>query len=174
MDAGLLIVRLLVAAILFAHATQKLRGWFSGPGLSGATALFHDLGQRPAPVMVRLACACELTGGALLAFGAATPLAALIVLSTMVVAGASLCLLKGSLWNVAGGGEYPLVLAAVTAAIAFTGPGQWSVDYMLGAWWVTGPASREVFVGCAVVAIAVVAAAPPILRTRQVLAAESS
>ena len=105
MDIGLLMVRLVVGALLFAHATQKLWGWFSGPGFGGATKLFHDLGQRPAPVMVRVAAGCELLGATLLVLGVATPLGVVVVVSTMLVAGASLCLLRNSVWNAAGGGE---------------------------------------------------------------------
>ncbi|MBS1696714.1 MAG: DoxX family protein [Actinobacteria bacterium] len=173
MDVGLLVLRLAVAAILFAHATQKMWGWFSGPGIAAAATLFHGLGQRPALLMVRVAAACELTGATLLAAGAATPLGALIVVSTMVVAGASLCVLKNSLWNAAGGGEYPLVLATMAAAIAFTGPGRWSVDAVLGAWWIDGPDVRAVLVGCGVVVAATAAAVPPVVRARRALATEA-
>ncbi|WP_197379438.1 DoxX family protein [Mycolicibacterium mengxianglii] len=173
MDLGLLLVRLVVGAILFAHATQKLWGWFSGPGITGATTLFHSLGQRPAQIMVRVAAGCELLGAALLVAGAATPLGVLIAVSTMLVAGASLCLLKGTLWNSAGGGEYPFVLAAMTVVIAFTGPGRWSVDAAMGAWWTSGTELRGVLLGFGVVAVATVAAAPAVIRTRRVLAAQA-
>lgn len=173
MDAGLLVIRLVVAAILFAHATQKLLGWFSGPGIHSATALFHSLGQQPAPAMVRVAIACELVGAALIALGAATPLAVIMVVSTMLVAGASLCLVKGSFWNTAGGGEYPLVLAAMTSAIAFTGPGRWSVDAAVGAWWIWWSGGHAIALGCGVVVAAVLAAVPPIVRTRHILSADA-
>jgi putative oxidoreductase len=36
------------------------------------------------------------------------------------------------LWNQNGGFELPLVLASAALAIAFTGPGDWSLDYALG------------------------------------------
>src|SRR5262252_2901864 len=36
MDLGLLLLRFALAAILYMHATQKLFGWFSGPGLDRA------------------------------------------------------------------------------------------------------------------------------------------
>ena len=45
MDVGLLILRLLLAFVLYAHATQKVFGWFSGPGLGGAAAIFEKLGR---------------------------------------------------------------------------------------------------------------------------------
>lgn len=172
MDIGLLLLRLAVGAILFVHATQKLRGWFSGPGIAAATELFHGLGQRPASVMVRVAIGCELAGAVLLVCGAATPLGVLIVVSTMLVAGSCLCLLKGTLWNSAGGGEYPLVLATMTAVIAFTGPGRWSADAALGAWWINETGLRGFLLGCGVVAAAAVAAAPAVIRTRRVLSAQ--
>jgi uncharacterized membrane protein YphA (DoxX/SURF4 family) len=39
-NTGLLLVRVVIAMLLFAHATQKLRGWFDGPGLEGASSTF--------------------------------------------------------------------------------------------------------------------------------------
>jgi putative oxidoreductase len=38
-NTGLLLVRVVIAMLLFAHATQKLRGWFDGPGLKGASSI---------------------------------------------------------------------------------------------------------------------------------------
>src|SRR5215475_9886907 len=132
MDLGLLLLRLALAAILYMHATQKLRGWFSGPGLDRAGALFESLGQRPGRQLAMLAVACELSGSALVALGLITPLGAAILAGTMMVAGAALTLAKGTVWNALGGGEYPLALAAFAVVLAFTGPGRWSVDAAMG------------------------------------------
>ena len=51
MDAGLLVLRALLAAVLFAHATQKLWGWFGGPGRAKSSEMFAALGHRPAALM---------------------------------------------------------------------------------------------------------------------------
>ncbi|MGQ4598975.1 DoxX family membrane protein [Nocardia sp. R6R-6] len=60
MDIGLFILRAVLAAILFMHATQKIADWLSGPGLAGASAMFESLGQQPARPMAQLAATCEL------------------------------------------------------------------------------------------------------------------
>jgi hypothetical protein len=39
LDVGLLFLRLLRAFVLFAHARQRLAGWFSGPGLDRAASV---------------------------------------------------------------------------------------------------------------------------------------
>lgn len=169
MDLGLLLLRLALAAILYMHATQKLFGWFSGPGLDRAGALFENLGQRPGRQLAMLAVACELSGSALVALGLITPLGAAILAGTMMVAGGSLTLAKGTVWNAAGGGEYPLVLAAFAIVLGFAGPGRWSVDNAIGAPWVPGSNATAAVTGLIVLAVAVLAAGPALLRTRTML-----
>ncbi|WP_172652492.1 DoxX family protein [Rhodococcus opacus] len=171
MDTGLLILRLLIAAVLFAHAMQKAAGWFHGPGLDGATALFGKLGQTPPRTKVKLAAACEISAAVLLASGLASAVGAAIAAATMLVAGASLILLTGSVWNTSGGGEYPLVLAALAVGLGFTGPGSYSIDSVSGidAW--TG--AHPVLTGLLVAAVALIGATGPILATRKTLAARA-
>jgi putative oxidoreductase len=65
MDVGLLLLRLLLAGILLAHASQKALGWLSGPGVAGATAIFDKLGQHPPRAMVYLAVSCETVAAGL-------------------------------------------------------------------------------------------------------------
>jgi putative oxidoreductase len=47
MDIGLLLLRLTVGLTLAAHGTQKLFGWFSGPGLDTTGQFFALLGLAP-------------------------------------------------------------------------------------------------------------------------------
>ena len=47
MDAGLLIVRLVVGLTMAAHGAQKLFGWFGGYGLTGTGNFMEQLGFRP-------------------------------------------------------------------------------------------------------------------------------
>lgn len=168
MDLGLLLLRLVLAAILYMHATQKLLGWFSGPGLEKQAQVFHNLGHRPGRQMVLLASACELTGSALVALGLITPLGAAMLAGTMAVAGGTLTLIKGTVWNVAGGGEYPLVLATFAVVLGFAGPGQWSIDKAIGAPWVNHSGTAAV-TGLIVLVVAALAAAAALLRTRSLL-----
>jgi putative oxidoreductase len=169
MDLGLLLLRLALAAILYMHATQKLFGWFSGPGLDRAAGFFESLGQRPGRQMAMLAVACELSGSALVALGLIAPLGAAILAGTMMVAGGALTLAKGTVWNALGGGEYPLVLAAFAIVLGFAGPGRWSIDNAMGAPWVTRSNGTAAITGLIVLVVAALAAGPALLRTRTLL-----
>ena len=48
MDVGLLILRLTVGLTLAAHGTQKLFGWFGGPGIDAVGLRFAPLGSHQA------------------------------------------------------------------------------------------------------------------------------
>jgi putative oxidoreductase len=170
MDLGLLLLRLLLATVLYFHATQKLFGWFRGPGLTASARFFEDLGQRPGRPLALVAAGAELAGAALVGLGIVTPLGAAIVVGTMTVAGLSTTLVKGTPWNAQGGGEYPLVLAAVAAVLAFTGPGSWSLDAALHVPWMQLEDSTAAAVGGGTLVLAGVAALVPTLRARLVLA----
>ncbi|HXW88217.1 MAG TPA: DoxX family protein [Streptosporangiaceae bacterium] len=171
MDLGLLLLRLVLAAILYMHATQKTLGWFSGLGLDRMAPIFESLGQRPGRPMVKLAAACELTGSLLIAIGLATPLGAAILAGTMAVAGGASTLSKGTVWNAAGGGEYPFVLGAFAVVLGFTGPGSWSLDSVLSAPWVPKSNAAAALIGVIVLAVAALAATAAHLRTRAQLTA---
>ena len=138
MEFGLLILRLVVGLTLAAHGTQKLFGWFGGYGLSGTGGFMEQLGFRPGRRAAFMAGLTEFAGGLLLALGAATPLAATLIIAVMLVAAVSVHVPKG-FWNHAGGYEFPLILATVALTLASTGPGALSVDALLGLDW-SGPA----------------------------------
>lgn len=163
MDTGLMILRAVLALILFAHAMQKLYGWYGGNGLTKQGQIFASLGLRPGKPMVAAAGVAELTAAALLVVGLFTPVAALLAAGTLCVAGVTMHMNSGSFWNVAGGGEYPYVLAAASAVFAFTGAGNFSADaalfeqnHLLHS-LVVEPA---VGVGVAVVVLSVIATVP--------------
>jgi putative oxidoreductase len=134
MSIGLLIVRLVVGLTLAAHGAQKLFGWFGGYGIAGTGQFFEQLGFRPGRVQAALAGLAETAGGLFLAAGFLTPVAATAVVAVMLVAAVSVHL-KSGFFAQAGGYEYPLVLAAVAVALAFTGPGAVSLDHALGVSW---------------------------------------
>jgi putative oxidoreductase len=167
-DVGLLLLRSVLATVLFIHATQKWWGWFNGLGLDRMTPVFERLGQRPARVSVRVAALCELTAAFALASGVLTLYAAALAATMMLVAGLAQCLAARSVAAARGGGEYPLFLGASAAGIGLLGPGTWSVDHALG--WPLDP--RALWWSMAVSVVApVLAAVPPTLRTRAILAA---
>jgi putative oxidoreductase len=169
MDLGLLLLRFALAAILYVHATQKLLGWFSGPGLERQTPVFESLGHRPGRQMVIVAATCEIFGSTLVVLGLLTPLGAAILAGTMIVAGASQSLAKGKLWNAHGGGEYALILAAFAVVLGFVGPGSWSIDGAIGAPWVNPSNGTAAITGVVVLVVAAIAAAPVLVRTRWIL-----
>ncbi|WP_127129433.1 DoxX family protein [Georgenia sp. SYP-B2076] len=168
-DLGLLVIRIGLAFILFAHSTQKLLGWFSGAGLEASAALFEKLGQRPGRRMVYLAAMCEMAAAVSLLLGFLVPLGVAIGLGTMVVAGGSLITASGKFWNAAGGGEYPHFIALVLATIAFTGPGAIALDAQYELPW----SGRPVLAGLAAVVVGLLAALPPLVRTRRAVAGAS-
>jgi putative oxidoreductase len=61
-NLGLLLLRVLLAGLLFGHSMQKLRGWFGGAGLTGTGAIFQQWGFVPGARMALLAACMELLG----------------------------------------------------------------------------------------------------------------
>jgi putative oxidoreductase len=157
MAYGILFLRVVVGTALFAHGAQKLFGWFGGHGPRGTAGFFGSLGFRPALPMALVAGVSE-AAGLLLALGFLTPLAALAIASTMVVAIGSVHFRNG-FWAAGGGYEYNLVLWAVAVALAATGPGRFSVDHALGwvdnlsgVWWGAGVLLASIAGGLVVLA----------------------
>lgn len=128
---GRLITRLLIGGLFIGHGTQKLFGWFDGPGLDGATGMMEKLGMRPARRNAIAASATETVGGAMIATGTLTPVAAAGLIGTMLTAIRTVHLPNG-LWNSKGGYEFNLALIAALLAIVDGGPGRFSVDRRLG------------------------------------------
>jgi putative oxidoreductase len=131
MSVGRLGVRLLVGGLFVGHGTQKLFGWFGGPGRAGTEGMMEALEMRPAKVHAALAGATETAGGALLAAGLATPLAASALTGVMTTAIRKVHLANGP-WNANGGWEYNAVLIGAVTALVETGPGDLSLDRALG------------------------------------------
>ena len=131
MKLGRLILRLAVGGFFVGHGTQKLFGWFGGHGPDGTGQFFESLGLRPGKRHAIAAGAAEAGGGALLALGAATPLAASVLTATMLTAIRKVHLAKGP-WVTDGGYEYNVVLIGAVLALAETGPGSPSIDSARG------------------------------------------
>ena len=131
LDTGLLLLRLLIGLTLAAHGCQKLIGAFGGGGLHGTGMWLESIGFRPARRQALMAGGTELVGGLSLALGVMTPVGAAIAIGVMAVAAVAGHGGKG-FFITKGGWEYCLILAGAAAALAFTGPGDWSLDRLLG------------------------------------------
>ncbi|HEY7432193.1 MAG TPA: DoxX family membrane protein [Streptosporangiaceae bacterium] len=75
MGIGRLALRLVIGGLFTGYGTQKLFGWFGGPGPRGTQQMMHGIGMHPAKTQAATAGATETAGGALLAAGLATPAA---------------------------------------------------------------------------------------------------
>jgi putative oxidoreductase len=122
-----LVMRTVIGGLFVGHGTQKLFGWFDGPGLQGVSGMMENLELRPARRHALLAAAAETVGGALLVLGAATPVATTMLTSVMTTAVRKVHFARG-VWNTGGGYEYNAVLVAALTALAAEGPGPLSVD----------------------------------------------
>jgi putative oxidoreductase len=138
MELGIFIIRVVVGGLLVAHGTQKLFGWFGGHGIEGTGGFMDSLGMRPGRTMAMAAGTTEALGGLLLALGFFTPLAAVLIASTMFVAARTAHGGKG-VFASNGGWELPLINATVAIGLAFDSAGKWSLDHAIG-WDVSGVA----------------------------------
>jgi putative oxidoreductase len=128
---GLLILRLGIGLILAAHGAQKLFGVWGGPGMAKWAQAVQRLRIRPATPWAWVAALSEFGGGLLLALGLLSPLGGLAIIGAMLVAVATVHLAKG-FWASKGGFEFNLSLIVGAGALAFTGPGPYSLDSTLG------------------------------------------
>lgn len=138
MKVGRLLVRAVIGGLFIGHGAQKLFGWFGGPGPEGAEHMVRGLHMEPARQQALAGGATEALGGAMLASGLATPVAAAGLIGMMISAIRTVHF-KNGLWNSGGGYEYNLVLIAALIGLVDGGPGELSVDRALGI-HDTGPA----------------------------------
>jgi putative oxidoreductase len=138
---GLLILRVVTGLTLAAHGSQKLFGWFDGPGPAGTAGMFTKLGFRRPAAMALMAGTAELLGGLLFAAGLVTPFAAIALIVVMLNAVIAVHWQNGY-FATAGGYEYNVAIIAIATAVSAMGPGTDSVDNALGIagslsgeWW---------------------------------------
>lgn len=130
LDIGLFIIRLIIGALFIGHGAQKLFGWFGGYGLKGTAGWLESMNLKPGAVMALMAGLSEFAGGILFVLGLFTPVAALLIAATMIMAIIKVHGANG-LWSTANGYEYNLTLIAVAIGIALAGPGQIALDAII-------------------------------------------
>lgn len=120
---GLALLRVVVGAGFMAHGAQKLFGWFGGYGLEGTGKFFEEnLQLAPGKRNAAAAGLSEFGGGALVAAGAAMPVATATLTGTMTTAVWTVHKEKGFFAS-DGGYELNLLLVAALAALTDVGPG---------------------------------------------------
>ena len=135
--------------------------------MDGVGGFFQSLGFRPGKLMAIVAGASELGAGVLLVLGLLTPLAAAAVIGTLLVAGSVHW--AGGLWAQNSGFEMPLLYVSAAAALAFTGPGVYSLDNALGLQALAG--FRW---GVAAVVVGALSGLVVVARARRVLASDAA
>ncbi len=124
----LLLLRIVLGVIFFAHGAQKVLGWFGGYGLSATTEFFSQkLGIPPFPAY--LSSFTEFLGGIALILGFLSRVFSIGLVINMLVAIILVHLDKG-FFNPAGF-EYPLSLLMISLVVFLAGPGDYSLDYRL-------------------------------------------
>jgi len=137
---SLLVVRLGLGVIFFAHGSQKVLGWFGGHGLGGTVKMFRGMGVPPAATV--LVAFIEFLGGLGMIVGLLARPAAVGIIVVMLVAIAKVHGKHGFFLNlgVPGKGpgfEFKLALIAMSLAILIGGAGILSLDRAI--WLSLGP-----------------------------------
>jgi putative oxidoreductase len=130
LNIGLFIVRLAVGVTIIAHGYNHIWG---GGKIQGTARWFASLGVKPGIFHAWLASITELVCGPLLILGLLNPFAAGGILGVMVVAW--IINHRGNgffIFRPGEGWEYVMNLAVISLALGAMGPGEWSLDDVLG------------------------------------------
>jgi putative oxidoreductase len=134
-DLTLTLVRLVLGVVFFAHGAQKMLGWFGGYGFHGTMGFFTQQMGIPAPLAFLAICA-EFFGGLGLIFGLLARIAALGIITNMLVAIVTVHSANGFFMNWSGqqkgeGFEYHLLAIALAIVVLIKGSGGLSIDRVL-------------------------------------------
>jgi putative oxidoreductase len=126
LNLGALLLRLILAVVMFAHGYNHV---FNGGKLPGVARWFASLGFRAPRLQAALASYTELGVAPLLVLGLLTPLAAAGVVGTMFVAFVANHRKNGFfIFRPGEGYEYVVTLIVAALALGALGGGEWSVD----------------------------------------------
>lgn len=127
-DFALLIARVLLGTVMFAHGWQKL----IINGIGRTSEGFESMSIPLAIISASFVTFVEFVGSVLLIVGVLTPVVATLNLVIMMGAAVFVHIPKG-IFISQGGWELVGVIAAGMIAIAATGPGRYSVDHLIRA-----------------------------------------
>ena len=129
-NLALLIARVWMGGMMFAHGWRHLQSVRTGPGIAN---WFESLGLKPGPVHAWMVTLTELGVGVMLIFGFLTPLAYAGTASIVLVALVTNHWKNGFFINNPGEGyEYVATVAVLSIALGALGPGKWSLDDAFG------------------------------------------
>ena len=134
-----LVLRVLLAIVMFPHGAQKVLGWFGGAGFAASLAFFTDKMHIPA-VLAILAMLAEFLGPIALFLGGLTRIAAFAIGFDMLVAALLVHVHYGFFMNWLGkqkgeGLEYDVLLWGIALALILQGGGAFSIDRTISARW---------------------------------------
>ena len=129
-NLALLIARVWIGGMMFAHGWRHLQSVRTGPGIAN---WFESLGLKPGPVHAWMVTLTELGVGVMLIVGFLTPLAYAGTASIVLVALVTNHWKNGFFINNPGEGyEYVATVAVLSIALGALGPGTWSLDDAFG------------------------------------------
>ena len=124
---ALLLARVWVAIMIFAHGWRHVKAIQSGPGMAN---WFESLGLHPGHFHALMVTGTEVAIPVALALGFLTPLCYGGVCALMLVAMLTNHLKNGFFLSSAKEGyEYVLTVAVLSIALGTLGPGKWSLDH---------------------------------------------
>ncbi len=134
-DSVLMVIRLVLGVVFFAHGAQKVLGWFGGYGYSATYHVFTTMMHIPGPLAF-LAIMAEFLGGLGLIVGLLGRVAAFGIGMNMFVAIATFHYRFGLFMNWTGqqkgeGFEYHLLAIAIAFTIIIRGSGAFSLDRLV-------------------------------------------
>jgi len=115
---------------MMCHGWNKI---FSASGLKGTAQWFSSIGMKWPHTQARLAAYSELVAGALMAMGFLNGVSSAIFISLMMVAIVTVHARVGFFIFLPNGGwEYCASIIACATALSLTGPGEYSLDHIIG------------------------------------------
>ena len=124
---AVLLARVWVGIVIFAHGWRHVKAVRSGPGMAN---WFESLGVRPGPIHAWTVTLTEVVFPVLLVAGFLTPLDYGGICALMIVAWVTNHLKNGFfLTSAKEGYEYVASLAVLSITLGTLGPGKWSLDH---------------------------------------------